>query len=766
MHKTFFTTLIALTTSIIAAAAPVADVVKPQQKYFPLSQVRLLASPFKEAQDKDAAYLLTVDVDRLMANFRENAGLKPVKPRYDGWESQTIAGHSLGHYLSAVSMMFAATGDERFRSLSERVVRELGECQADDGLVSAIPNIRKLDEELRRGEIRSQGFDLNGIWVPWYTQHKVVAGLLDAYRYCENKDALAVAAKLGDWGIDVTSKLSDEQFQQMLRCEFGGMNEVYYDLYAFTGEKKYFDMAERFYDKQLFEPLSEGKDVLPGRHGNTQFPKAIGLARRYELTGDEKTLRTLKFFWDRVVKHQTYVNGGNTLGEHFGQPDKLNDRLGDSNSETCNTYNMLKLTRHLASWTPNSDCDDFYERGLYNHILASIARHGGANELFTYYVPLQAGGFRRYSSPEHDWTCCHGTGMENHSKYGEAIYTHGVEDGRDVVYVKLLIPSVLDWKEKGLRISITEDLSLHVEADKPSDVIVKVRVPRNTHCDAQSDSFYLAGDNWSGNEVVSLPFVAYWATEAMSDNPDRVAFFFGPYLYAGDLGATDLPIASPHDAPSDASVTVPVIVSASGGVPELVAVNVLPPQLIETYPSPVTLRRFADLTQRYCVYFDCFTPATWSAREAEYKALQEAQRSLEARTVDFFQPGEMQPERDHSFRGEKTTNGEAFGRRWRDARDGGWMEFTMKRDPNAECSLILTYWGSDVGNRVFDIIIDGEKVATQRLGSNAPEKFFDVVHKIPQTGGDSRDSVVVKLQAHSGAMAGGLFGCRVVREKE
>ncbi|MDR0326972.1 MAG: glycoside hydrolase family 127 protein, partial [Planctomycetaceae bacterium] len=250
-------------------------------KPFDLSQVRLLDSPFKAAQDKDAKYLLFVNADALLSKFRTNAGLEPKAQSYRGWEDASIAGHSLGHYLSAVSMMYAATGDPRFKERADYIVNQLDECQkaGKDGLISAIPDDRKVFAEIQKGDIRSQGFDLNGLWVPWYTLHKEFAGLIDAYHHCGNEKALDVAKKLGDWAVDITKDLTDEHFARMMRCEFGGMNDVLYQLCKITGEEKYAKLADKFYDTVVLEPFAEGRDNLPGRHGNTQFPKVIGVAQ-------------------------------------------------------------------------------------------------------------------------------------------------------------------------------------------------------------------------------------------------------------------------------------------------------------------------------------------------------------------------------------------------------------------------------------------------------------------------------------------------------
>ena len=748
---------------------------------FELSLVRLLASPFKDAQNKDAKYLLSVNADSLLAKFRTNAGLEAKANHYSGWEKDSIAGHSLGHYLSAVAMMYAATGDERFKERAGYIVNELEECQiaGKDGLISAIPNDRKVFAEIKRGEIRSQGFDLNGLWVPWYSLHKLYAGLIDAYYHCGNEKALEVAKKFGDWAIDITKDLTGEQFARMLRCEFGGMNDVLHQLYRITGEDKYRKLADRFYDAVILDPFAEERDALPGRHGNTQFPKVIGLAQSYELTGNEKHRKITEFFWDCVANHHTYVTGGNTMNEHFGERDKLNDRLDGNTTETCNTYNMLKMTRHLYTWTGDVKYLDYYERGLFNHILASIDRSDDLNKLFTYFVPLRSGGFRTYSTAFDNWTCCHGTGMENHAKYGDSIYFHATENGKDVLYINLLIPSVLDWKEKGVKVTIepTNTIlhSISIEAEKPTRLIVKLRIPRNSTVSPRGETTtkggqagnYLAYDQtWSGktllNDYVIMPKVHI---ESMPDNKNRLAYFVGHILMSGNLGSTLKPIAAPLEPLSEDKISLPYMV---GGMFSDFQIGAFHTHIGEvmTHPQQTKMVPFFNATGRYTVYFDAFTEEEWQQREAEYQAEQERLQAIERLTVDFFQPGEMQPERDHDFRGVNSQFGEAFGRKWRHAYGGGSMTFEMKLNPTKRNKLVLTYWGSDSNNRVFDILVNGKKIAEQRLDNNAPEQFFDVEHLLDDEAFRNLEKITVTLQAHPNATAGGFFGCRTMIVEE
>ena len=414
---------------------------------FALSQVKVLDGPFEHACEQDAAYLLSLEPDRLLSNVYKFAGLEPKAPPYGGWEAEGTATHSLGHYLSACAMHYAATGDKRFRDRVVYIVDAMAECQKanGNGYVAGIPRGQEIFAEVTAGDIRSHGFDLNGCWVPWYTTHKLLAGLRDAYVLCDVKPARDVLAKFGDYCWDVVDNLNDEQMQKMLACEHGGMNEVSADLYALTGESRYLQMAEKFYHKFVLEPLAHEQDHLAGLHANTQVPKIIGAARLFELTSKPRYATIAKFFWDRVVHHYSYVNGGNSYYESFGQPDKQVGTLHDT-TETCNSYNMLKLTRHLFMWRPDAEQMDFYERVLLNHILAHQNPETG---MFVYKGFLDQGTQKNFSTPFDSFWCCVGTGMENHVKYGDSIYFHDSAS----LYVNLFIHSQLSWEERGLTLT-------------------------------------------------------------------------------------------------------------------------------------------------------------------------------------------------------------------------------------------------------------------------------------------------------------------------
>ena len=360
---------------------------------FPLGDVQLLDSPFKAAMERNANYLLELDADRLLHNTRKYAGLEPKGELYGGWESRGIAGHTLGHYLTALSQQYAASGDRRFRERIDYIVAQMAEAQKayGDGYVGALPQL-EIDtlRGLKQGKVDSRDpFTFSsGAWVPWYTQHKVLAGLKDAWVLAGNSQAKDVTLKLAGWVDSVTSGLDAQQLQAMLSVEHGGMREVLIELFHLTGEKRYLDTANRFYHHAVLDPLVAGRDELPGRHANTQIPKITGAARSYEVTGNADDRTAALDFWKIVVRRHSWVIGGNSDGEHFFEPDTASAHLSAATAETCNTYNMLRLTEHLFTWEPGVEYADYYERALYNHILASQEPDRG---MFTYFMSLKPG---------------------------------------------------------------------------------------------------------------------------------------------------------------------------------------------------------------------------------------------------------------------------------------------------------------------------------------------------------------------------------------
>jgi DUF1680 family protein len=535
-----------------SSAGVVKPVITPRATAFNLADVRLLDGPFRQAQELDARYLLELEPDRMLHNFRLNAGLTSKAPVYGGWESKEpwveirCHGHTLGHYLTACSLMFAATADERFKHRSDYIVRELRDCQqaGKSGLVCAFPDGAAPLNEIREAK--------RFVGVPWYTMHKIMAGLRDAYLYSDNRSALAVLVKLSDWAIAHTTDLSDDQFQRMLNTEHGGMNEVLADVYALTNQPRFLKLAERFCHRAVLEPLAQSRDTLDGLHSNTQIPKVIGFNRLYELTGKTEYNAASNFFWRAVVDNRTFVTGGNADREHFFPPKDFLQHLDSAKTmETCCTHNMLKLTKMLFARDPSVIYADYCERALYNSILASQDPDSG---MMTYFQPTRPGYLKLYCTPTDSFWCCTGTGMENHAKHGESIYFHNASE----LYINLFISSTLTWKDKGLKITQTtrfpeqEKTRLQVTAAEPVVLCLKVRHPSwcravtikvNGHrflTSRQPGTYVELSRTWRDGDTIEAQLPMRLHTEPLPGHANVVAIMYGPIVLAGRLGRKGL----------------------------------------------------------------------------------------------------------------------------------------------------------------------------------------------------------------------------------
>lgn len=744
---------------------------------FSLEDVKLLDGVFLHAEELNRKSLLNYEPDKLLAKFRIEAGLKPKADHYGGWEDNTIAGHSLGHYLTAICLMYKNTGDEEFLRRVNYIVDELYECQNADGegYIGAFPNGKKiLEEEVAKGDIRSEGFNLNGIWVPYYTQHKVMSGLFHAYYLCGNKKALEINVRFADWLSTVVKDLNEEQIQKMLNCEHGGINESLVELYAVTGEEKYIELSKVFHHKVILDSLSNEVDILPGKHANTQIPKLIGLARRYELKGIQSDRRAAEFFWDRVVHHHSYVTGGNGNHEYFGPADSLSERLSENTTETCNVYNMLKLSEHLFEWNASPDVSDYYERALFNHILSSQHPVDGR---VIYNLSLEMGGFKVYQDPL--WfTCCVGTGMENHSKYSGSIYYHNDNE----LYVSQFISSELNWKEKNLKIiqktnyPEEQGTSLEIECNESVKFSLKLRYPKwanngitiklngkEIKNNNKPGSFISITRKWKKGDTIEVIIPFTLRLESMPENEKRVAILYGPLVLAGDLGSEDDPDAyNPMYVPvfmTDDKNPQNWIIKNDGEVNTFTTSNI-------GKPRDVVLKPFYKIhDRRYSVYWDMYNENEWNKLQNEYEAEKIKKAEIEKNTIDLFRLGEMQPERDHLFDGQKVWADEMKSKKFREIDRGGWMSFTMKTKRNEKVLLVLEYWGGFSGSKTFDIIVEGEIIATENISSIGKSKFVDFKYSVPDELIKGKDKINVKIIPHKGHRAGPIFSVRTVKNE-
>ena len=741
-----------------ALAAPGRSAAEPKVRPLPLSAVRLKPSIYADAVATNRRYLLALEPDRLLHNFHKSAGLPTKGALYGGWEARGIAGHILGHYLSACALLHAQTGDEAVRERLRHTVAELARCQAahGDGYIGGTTVERDgkiLDgkivfEEIRRGDIRTGGFDINGGWVPLYTWHKVHAGLIDAHRHGRVPEALPVMLAMADYLAAILEGLSDDQIQKLLAAEYGGLNDSYSETYALTGNRRYLALAERIRDRKVLDPLAEGRNNLPGLHANTQIPKVIGLARLHELTGKPQHAAAARFFHKTVLDDHTYVIGGNSEREHFGPPDVLAPFITDRTCEACNTYNMLKLTRHLYAWQPDASHFDYYERAHLNHIMAHQHPKTG---MFVYFMPLTSGARRTYSTPEDSFWCCVGSGMESHAKHGDSIYW---EDG-STLFVNLFIPSTLDWADRGMKAELetafpfSESVVLRIASAPRKRTAVALRLPGwcaepqvtlngRPAVFVKRNGYAVISRKWAAGDRIGLELPMTLATEATPDNARLIAFLHGPVVLAADVGPADRPfdrMAPALVAADPLRQLAPVdrtrhVFRATGAVPEAVTL------------SPF----FNQYERRTAVYFPIFDQAQWASEKTAFLAAQAEQRALEARTVDVVFLGEMQPERDHSFRSNHSDLISYGGRSGRQAwwGVGNYFEVEMAVRPGA-MTLRALYWGEEI-DKDFEIRVDGALLAHERRKAQPEKRFVHRDYSIPEALTRGKSKIVVRFE--------------------
>ena len=762
-----------------AAADPATVKVARLAEPFPMPEVRLLDGPFRDAMLRDQKYLLSLDPDRFLFNFQKNVGLKLFAQPYGGWDSPDCEqrGAMLGHYLTACSQMYASTGDAEFKRRVNHIVGELAKCQDSSpaagfhaGYLSAFPE--SFIDRVEAGQ---------KVWAPWYALHKIMAGLLAANQLCGNAQALDVLTKMADWVKFRVDRLPPAQMQKSLDEEHGGMNEVLANLYAVTGNPNYLAVSAAFNHARILDPLARGEDRLNNIHANTQIPKIIGVTREYELTGDPQFLTMANTFWDSVALRRAYVIGGHSDHEFFFPTNDFAKHLGSDTCETCNSYNMLKLTRELFALEPDAAKMDFYERALYNHILASQDPETG---MFVYLMSLKPGHFKTYSTPEDSFWCCVGTGMENHSKYGDTIYFHDA----DSLYVNLFIASELTWPEKKLvvrqetKFPESDTTVLKIKAEKPVRLALKIRHPawavsglfvsvngeKQSVSSAPGSYFKLAREWHDGDKIeIHLPMTLH--TEPLPGASNMVAILYGPIVLAGELGTNAMPnpiTRNQTDFSHLPAPEAPVFVATAEKLLEQIKPVAGKNLTFRTHdlgqPDDVTLIPFYRMhRERYSVYWKLLSADEWQAHAADLKAAAARRIADEARVVDAVRIAEQQSETDHKFQAGDSQSGDFDGRKWRHASD--WFSYDVKVLPDQPVLLACTYWGSDAGARQFDVMVDGKVIATETLNSNRPDKFYDATYPLPAELVQGKQTVTVKFTAHPGNLAGGVFGIRVLR---
>ena len=707
-------------TMAVGASAQIPAKVEP----FSVNDVKLTQSDFKHAEDMDIRYLLGIDPDRLLAPYLKEAGLTPKAQNYTNWENTGLDGHIGGHYLSALSYMYASTGNAEIKGRLDYFISELKRC-ADangNGYISGVPDGKKKWKEISEGNIRASSFGLNDGWVPLYNIHKIFAGLRDAYLLTGNKDAKQMFINLTAWMYDLTKGLSDDQLQRMLDSEHGGLNETFADAAAISGDERFMQLAKRFSHKKVLNPLLRGEDRLTGMHANTQIPKVIGYKRIADIEGNDQWDRAAQFFWKTVVDNRSITIGGNSVREHFHPADDFSSMLtSEQGPETCNTYNMLRLTKMLYETSADTHYMDYYERALYNHILSTVNPIQGG---FVYFTPMRSGHYRVYSQPQTSFWCCVGSGMENHARYGEMIYSHG---GADNLYVNLFIPSELTWGKTLItqtnKFPAEEATTITVNPKKPAEFTIRVRIPEWTDAskmqptvngqpvEAKAEGGYLAiSRKWAKGDKLHVQLPMSLRAVSLPDKSDNYSFMYGPIVLASSLGKQeqlglfaddsrgghiaggrqlplqDMPVLVADKNNLMANITKvegrPMTFRLTGSVPEKYA--------------EMTLVPFSSLHEcRYMVYWPVVSQQDWQAKQEEIARAEAERQAIEQATADKVICGEQQPESDHFVKMERVRNGDFNGRHWRMAEKGGWFSYDMRTNSQAVKKLQVICSGND-----------------------------------------------------------------------
>ena len=762
---------------------------------FPLGDVTLLDGPLKKARDLNIQVLLKYDNDRLLAPFLKEAGLTPKGELYPNWAG--LDGHVGGHYLTALAMN-AATGSEACRERMEYWISELQRCadanaknhpEWGKGYVGGVPGSDRIWSNYKKGNFGPY----SGAWVPYYNLHKMYAGLRDCWVYCGNEQAKKLFLDFCDWAIDLTSGLTDEQVERTLHTEHGGMNEVLADAYAITGDKKYLDVAKRFSHKRLLLPLEQRQDCLDNMHANTQVPKVVGFERISELSGDEAYHNAASFFWDIVTGERTLAFGGNSRREHFPSKEACKDFVEDIDGpETCNTNNMLKLSEELHRRNPEARYADFYELATFNHILSSQhPEHGG----YVYFTSARPRHYRNYSAPNEAMWCCVGTGMENHGKYGQFVYTK-IQDN---LFVNLFVATQLNWKERGIvvrqetqfpyaetsRISIAEgkgQFTLQVRYPawvKPGEFALKVNGQPVSIVTGPS-SYVAISRKWKKGDVVDITFPMHNSVKYLPNLPQYIALMHGPIMLAMKTGTEDLvrliaddsrfgQLAVGKKLPVDQA---PILINNNL---EDIA-NQLHPIAGKPLHFTLTTRMENEIRNelmpffelhdsRYMMYWLALSENSYKSYLDNLAKREQERQALEDRTVDKVQPGEQQPESDHFMETDRSNVGNTNDVFYRDASDGHYFSYLLQTGGQTELSLRLKYWGvGEWKSHEFDILVDDVVVTSvNNTGKYRISEFKYETYPIPAELLKGKKQVRVKFQAKPRKQIGEIYEVRLVK---
>lgn len=774
-------TLLFATISMTTALAQTT----PKVEYFGISDVRLTRSAFKHAEDMDIQYLLALNPDRLLAPYLKGAGLTPKADNYTNWENTGLDGHIGGHYLSALSFMYAATGNEEIGRRLDYVLSELKRCQdtAGDGYLCGVPDGRKMWKEIEQGNVRAATFGLNDRWVPLYNIHKIYAGLRDAYLVAHREEAKDMLVKLTDWMERTTANLTDAQMQDMLRSEHGGLNETFADVAAITGDKRYLTLAHRFSHDIILNPLLKQEDKLTGIHANTQIPKVIGFKRIADIEKNDDWSKAADFFWHTVVNNRSITIGGNSVYEHFHPADNFEPmRTSEQGPETCNTYNMLRLTKMLYATSADAKYMDYYERALFNHILSTQDPVQGG---FVYFTPMRSGHYRVYSQPQTSFWCCVGSGLENHARYGEMIYAH---KGNDQLFVNLFIPSTLEWGDINIEQSTSfpdeEGTSVIVTSKKGKNkkFTLNIRVPEWVNEGELSltingkaekvniaDGYVKVNRSWKDGDKLHISMPMHLRAIDMPDNSHNYSFLYGPIVLASRMGtqrqdgmfADDSRGGHIAQGPRLPLQNMPVVVGSTedilshitktDGKMEFTLKGVSP----ENYEG-MKLEPFYRIHEsRYMVYWPVLSASEVAKRQEEVARQESIAQALEARTADKVTCGEQQPESDHFVKMEWSDTGNDGGVQWRETRQ--WFSYRMKTNGRKVTAVRIAFRPEN--NRDARVLINNAEIG---LFSTADNGVIELPVKADVIG--KAETITLKIAKGNKDITPHIYEVRLIAE--
>ena len=712
---------------------------------FPVGDVKLLDGPFKESQDAEARYLLSLEPNRLLAPFRIASGLKSKDSPYPGWEITPHPGVALSFYLSGMSRLYAATGNNEYLSRINYILDNLQECQKqNNGYLLGLRGGVQIFEKLEEGFYSGFNDWNNGHGVPYYSMEKLFSGLLDTYRITGSDKALDIAVKLADWLAGHMARINDEELEKIMQVEYGGMNWVLADMYAITGNQKYLAMSKRWQDKDVIVPLCNGIDVLTDKHANTQFPKMSGLAARYLYAGDPADLKGAFLFWESVVNHRSYATGGNGESEFFAAKDSLSHKLTLFTEENCNEYNMLRLTALLYQIEPRVEYADYMERVLFDHILSAQNREDGR---ICYFLPLIPGAHRDYLSLFESFVCCVCSGMDCYTRHSEYIYAHNDSS----VYVNLFVASELNWKEKGVRIKQVTDFPFNdvsvikFECTEPVELCLMIRNPywlaqpmvlkvNGVEQKTIHDSGYVVIKRlWHTGDVVELKLPMGIRAESMQDDANKIAFFCGPILLAGGFGKEEGESLMKRNEP-------PAIVPGDKPVGQWLSPAKSPLHYKTTVvrPNDVNVMPLFKIKGNYAVYWQKMSEEQWQLRKVQKDEERKRAELLDQITIDKVIVGDKESEQNHGLYGNsevgKGTMGQLEDVVWRKPAGLGGFGYKMRINGNIPLALHCKYMGR-AAYEEWDCNIKIDTTTIKELKRAKDDSYpvmpFEAVYAIP-----------------------------------